>query len=270
MNFPVGSEVVTTNTNRSYVKGWQGKVVQVDAEEPTHLVSFERAVGGLWTHSYDLKLVEPAKHEFKVGDKVEVLESSTWHEVGPGEVTEVESDIMRVLQPQHDNGVGFWVLPKDVRPLVEEPAPKTEKKKATLVDNDNKPQIGDTIVAFWENHGVEYRQKGVVARIDSDGTLATAERNHINVASGAHSYSYGGFAPHVYIVERAPKPEPVKVDPNQKWIDAPIGSIAKHTSRDFVWRKTANNEWSLLTRSGDVIRDRNDSTVGARAVLFTP
>lgn len=148
--------------------------------------------------------------------------------------------------------------------------PRTEKPQATPVTKDTKPAVGDTIVAFWELNGVEYRQKGVVARIDKDGTLETAEGNHINVASAGHSRSYSGHSESVFIVERATTPEPVKVGPNQKWIDAPIGSIARDAASNFVWRKTADNVWSLLTTYGDIVRDCNDSTVGISAVLFTP
>lgn len=221
----------------------------------------------------DKKFVTPLAEElpFEVGSRVRT-KAGYLGGTSEGIVTRLYGDFGGDIEIAWETGyaVAGFTLGARRSGLEVISSPVVERPKATPVTAETKPQVGDTIVAFWDTNGVEYRQKGVVDRIDADGTLVTVEGNHINVASNAHSYSYSGKSDSVFIVERAPKPEPVKVDPNQKWIDAPLGSIARDTKNNFVWRKTSDNEWSLLTSYGDILRDRNDSTVGISAVLFTP
>lgn len=147
-----------------------------------------------------------------------------------------------------------------------------ETKSKAIPATETKPQIGDTIVAFWGDLSkgeVETRAKGVVARIDEDGNYEAADGSCIDWDEE--------FSPEtsdsVFIVERAPKPEPVKVDPNQKWIDAPIGSIALLPIHEFQWLKTAWNEWTFFnTKTGGTFKDRTDadinSTNGTQLVTF--
>lgn len=138
-------------------------------------------------------------------------------------------------------------------------SPVVERPKATPA-TDTKPQIGDTIVAFWEQGGVETRKKGVIASFDYDGTAVTADGEYIT-----HDPDGGEAAEDsVFIVERAPKPEPVKVDPNQKWIDAPVGSIATLSAFNFQWKKTAENEWTYFNaKTGRTFVDRDDTTINS-------
>lgn len=135
-------------------------------------------------------------------------------------------------------------------------SPVVERPKA-IPATDTKPQIGDTIVAFWEVGGVETRKKGVIASFDWDGTAVTEEGGYITYDDSASAESDS-----VFIVERAPKPEPVKENPNQKWIDAPIGSIATLSAFNFQWKKTAENEWTFFnTKTGRTFVDRTDETI---------
>lgn len=124
-------------------------------------------------------------------------------------------------------------------------SPVVERPKA-IPATETKPQIGDTIVAFWEAGGVETRRKGVIAKFDSDGTAVTDEGEYIT-----HDYEQEeAAADSVFIVERAPKPEPVKELPEQFLLDAPVGECA-HQGH-FVFVKSSRDAWKLILSDGAV------------------
>lgn len=256
----------------AFFKTGEGTVEQLHSSAERLLVRGEASKDGesWWVHK---KFVTPLVEEelpFEVGSRVRA-KAGYLGGISEGIVTRLYGDFGGDIEIAWETGyaVAGFTLGARRSGLEVISSPVAERPKATPVTAETKPQIGDTIVAFWGDLSkgeVETRAKGVVARIDADGNYEAADGNCIDWDDDLSPETSDS----VFIVERAPKPEPVKVDPNQKWIDAPLGSIARDTKNNFVWRKTSDNEWSLLTSYGDIVRDRNDSTVGISAVLFTP
>lgn len=251
----------------AYFQTGTGTVDQVHSNGKRLLVSGTAVKDGSGPWWVDKKFVTPLAVElpFEVGARVR--SKAGYLDVGSeGTVTRLEGDFGGDIEIDWDKGYAVAGLTLGARRSGLEviASPVVERPKA-IPATDTKPQIGDTIVAFWGDLSkgeVETRAKGVVARIDEDGNYEAADGSCIDWDEE--------FSPEtsdsVFIVERAPKPEPVKVLPEQKFIDAPVGSIAYNADNDFKWLKTANNEWSLYGSDNVTVlgKDRNDETVWVR------
>lgn len=243
-----------TYGGRYFVTG-EGKVLGVNEDGGRTLLQVKadtkhplRKDGQNWW--VDTKFVTPLQElKFEVGARVR--SKAGYLGMGSeGTVTRLEGDFGGDIEIAWDKGYAVAGLTLGARRSGLEviASPVVERHKA-IPATETKPQIGDTIVAFWGDLSkgeVETRAKGVVARIDKDGNYEAADGSCIDWDEE--------FSPEtsdsVFIVERAPKPEPVKELPEQFLLDAPVGECA-HQGH-FVFVKSSRDAWKLILSDGAV------------------
>lgn len=119
--------------------------------------------------------------------------------------------------------------------------PKKEKRVGQEINLED-VQVGDTIVCFWEKNGVEYRQKGVVARIDEDGWAVSEGGNFIT-----HKYANNNGVPaeHIYLLDR-PTPKGFAA------LDKTKTYFLKNKNGILDWYLAYNEGRWRYGRSGDI------------------
>lgn len=130
---------------------------------------------------------------------------------------------------------GYWKLLADITPK--------EPGNSNILDTPEKVEIGDTIVFFASDKGVETRRKGVVASIYDyralgGGRFTTKDDKVIDIRVNSNDPVTG-----LYVVDKAAKP---KVETAA---DKPVGTIMSYT-RDsgakFTNIKTTPERWSEI------------------------
>lgn len=147
----------------------------------------------------------PVKRALKVGDKVRLLTDGGFEDdlVAGDEATvaAVDGGLVNL-----SNGLTYFYNSKNAADEIEPVAtekPKARSQEITLED----VHVGDTVVAFWDHNGVEYRQKGTVAEINGQGKPITSKGNFVVHAGGGRG-GFGEPAEHIYLLDRPEtKPE---------------------------------------------------------------
>lgn len=183
-----------------------------------------------------LELVEAKEEEnmqeIKVGDTVEVIDTSGGHGKKLGEtfkVKAIEQDrysfktLIVLDDPSRARTAAYAERFKVVQP-------KPSKAKSRKISIDE-VQVGDEIVAFRNSSGVETRRKGVVGKI-VDGVARTEQGNILT-----HFYnSAGGIYPahHVYLLNR-PEPKKPEIEDGVYYVTSTMKNVGP-------WQVTVSNE----------------------------
>lgn len=207
--FKVGDRVVALEDYSFDVK--EGETYTVRSVSKSYdsksngMIALEGSTDGIF--GMRLKLAETKQEEtvqqFKKGDIVEVIESGSG--VVEGQRYVVKSCETRP-RPLLTTECGVQVFASRFK-LVE-PKPKKQSSKITLEE----VRVGDTLACFWNQNGVEYRQKGTVARINEHGYACTAEDNYLTHVGGSSALTFELEAEHIYLIERPEVKEPELAD----------------------------------------------------------
>lgn len=135
---------------------------------------------------------------------------------------------------------GYWRVTKVIK------APK----KATNLNILSTPElveVGDTIVFFMENGGVEERRKGIVLRTNKNRALGEGifvAKNDVKIDYKA--YNSASVITGLYIIKKGDKPEPEPITSK----NAPVGSLMSY--------KTSYNHYTNVKTGADAWQELKD------------
>lgn len=123
---------------------------------------------------------EESVQKIKVGDTVKVIDTSGGHGKKLGETFKVKA-----IEHEHYSSKELIVLDDPSRArcaayaerfkVVRAKPAKAKSQKITV----DELLVGDETVAFFEQNGIEYRQKGIVGFLNADGKPCTTEGNFL-------------------------------------------------------------------------------------------
>lgn len=260
--FKVGDRVVALEDYDSGVK--RGKTYTVTgvraagSPERNGMIELGEATGGIFGSR--LKLVETKQEEavqkIKVGDTVEVIDTSGGHGKKLGETFKVKAiehdrysskELIVLDDPTRARTAAYAERFKVVQP-------KPEKVKSQKITVDQ-VQVGDEIVAFRHSSGVETRRKGVVGSIEG-GKGRTKEGNILT-----HFYTKAAgevIADHIYLLNR-PEPKKPEIENGVYWVT----EEGHHAS---PWKVTVTNEkaeWE--TKDGKYVYGTYENLVAVKS-----
>lgn len=166
--------------------------------------------------------------EIKAGDYVKLVTDGGYEDCGfvvggTYKVVEVASPRLVYLEaPEGAQGALAFLVPSEA--VKAEPKPAKAKSQKITVDQ---VQVGDGIVAFFDNEGAEIRIKGVAHHKDSDGDWLTE-------GGGFLTYEGGLDIEAIYLLNR-PEPKKPEILDGVYW-------VTEEGHKASPWKVTVANE----------------------------